>query len=229
MKGNASRAVFGLLIVALGCLVFAKNAGYIINLSFNGWWTLFIILPCLASMITNGIKMPNTAGLLIGLYFLSREQHWLPRDFEQKFFWAGVLILFGLWVLFGSFSHGSVFHGRASTANTGDFSDRPEYIAIFCGNDIRNNSPELKGAKLTAIFGGLDVNMEDAVPAGNIRIEANAIFGGIDIVAPKNANIVLKGVPIFGGCENAASKPFDPSLPTVTIEAAAIFGGVDVK
>ena len=48
---NFSKILWGIVFITLG-LVIALNALDItdINLFFNGWWTLFIIIPCLIGL-----------------------------------------------------------------------------------------------------------------------------------------------------------------------------------
>lgn len=49
--GNFSKILWGIALIALG-VVIGLNALDIthINLLFRGWWTLFIIIPCLIGL-----------------------------------------------------------------------------------------------------------------------------------------------------------------------------------
>ena len=47
------KTVFGLALIAAGVIGILAFSG-VINLTFSidGWWTLFIIIPCFASLFT---------------------------------------------------------------------------------------------------------------------------------------------------------------------------------
>jgi len=79
-----------------------------------------------------------------------------------------------------------------------------------------------------AYFGGLTVDLRNAVITQNISIDAIAVFGGVDILLPANVTVKLSDNSMFGGCSkhrnNAAA-----DAPTVYVNAVAMFGGVEVK
>lgn len=65
---NFSKILWGIVFVILGIII-ALNALDItnINLFFSGWWTLFIIIPCLIGLFNdeNEEKTGNLVGLII--------------------------------------------------------------------------------------------------------------------------------------------------------------------
>lgn len=63
--------IFGVLLMAAG-VVFALDALDIahINIFFDGWWALFIIVPSLCGLVTSRDKTGNLIVLLIGVYLL---------------------------------------------------------------------------------------------------------------------------------------------------------------
>ena len=66
-----TNTVLGALLIALG-VIFALNALEItdIDIFFDGWWTLFIIVPCLMGLFTERKKSGNLIGLAIGVLLL---------------------------------------------------------------------------------------------------------------------------------------------------------------
>ena len=58
-------------------------------------------------------------------------------------------------------------------------------------------------------------------------ITASAIFGGIDIIVPKDVEVKVKSTPIFGGVSNK-SKTKD-AKKVIYVDALALFGSVDIK
>ena len=103
--------------------------------------------------------------------------------------------------------------------------------AVFSGRDIRVDNSEFVGGDLSVIFGGIDLNLKNAVIRKNITIEVKAIFGGIDILMPSNVRVVVDVTPILGGVDNGTRTPLgaDENTPTVFIRGTCLFGGLDVK
>ena len=66
---KTSNVLWGTVLVALG-VVFALNAFDVtdIDVFFDGWWTLFIIVPCVIGIITERDKIGNATGVAIGVF-----------------------------------------------------------------------------------------------------------------------------------------------------------------
>ena len=63
--------ILGIILIAIGA-VFALNALNItdIDIFFDGWWTLFIIVPCTIGLFTEREKTGNIIGIAIGVFLL---------------------------------------------------------------------------------------------------------------------------------------------------------------
>ena len=63
--------IWGVVLVAVGVIV-ALNALDItdIDIFFDGWWTLFIIIPCFIGLFTSKDKYSNVLGLAAGVFLL---------------------------------------------------------------------------------------------------------------------------------------------------------------
>ena len=66
---NVSRITWGIVLVTVGAL-FALNALSItdIDVFFDGWWTLFIIVPCAIGLFTDYDKTGHLIGICIGAH-----------------------------------------------------------------------------------------------------------------------------------------------------------------
>jgi hypothetical protein len=90
----------------------------------------------------------------------------------------------------------------------------------------------LQGAWLTAIFGGITLDLRGARPAREgASVNATVAFGGVDILVPKGWRISVRSTPIFGGLDDKTdhSEPPAPDAPTLHVDALTVFGGVDIK
>lgn len=104
-----------------------------------------------------------------------------------------------------------------------------ECIAIFSGTSLKGRFDAPDHLEAVAIFGGCDIDLREArIPPGGMDIEVNAIFGGVEIRVPGNANLQVHVAGIFGGTEHP---PFRDrhNGPELRIHGAAIFGGVEIK
>ncbi|HZJ77180.1 MAG TPA: LiaF domain-containing protein [Clostridia bacterium] len=258
MKKNITRILFG--ITALGIGAFLLGAAF--NLwelrTFDGWWTLFMIVPAIGSMISTGITFWNSLLLGAGVWLFVFEQNILS---ERQFRIIGLSVLFlafGAWLVISSFknnkksnghnvdySHDHSFNSETKSdrqykqTNDGnskkfknanfDTSRSPDYFALFSSGEHINCSPDLVGGSATAVFGGLSIDLTGVNISKNVYFQTNAIFGGVDIYVPTGMRVEVNGMAIFGGCDNLAPSIYDENLPILTIKYFAIFGGVDVK
>lgn len=223
MKKNAGSIIWGLLIIAVG-VAYAGNVLDLwdVKIFFTGWWTLFIIIPCLYSMLHHGPHAANIIGLSIGAILLLQAQDVVPDNTLGKLIFPVMLVGIGVTILLGGKMHRKI----ASKARLGN---KSEYSAVFGGQEIKMIHELLSTLELTAIFGGLSVDLSDAIISEDSVIEANAIFGGVDIIVPDYVNVKLSSTPIFGGVDCKIPQANTPDAPTLLVSGTAIFGGIDVK
>lgn len=61
----------GVLLVVCGIIYGLEAFGIVnINFSLDGWWTLFIIIPCLEGIFAGKEKTANVFGLILGVLLL---------------------------------------------------------------------------------------------------------------------------------------------------------------
>ena len=102
-------------------------------------------------------------------------------------------------------------------------------FAAFSGQDIRFDNEIFKGAELTAVFGGIKLDLRNAVFESDTVINACCIFGGADILLPDNVNIKVNSNSLFGGIDNKKHQNSNDNQYTVYLNGTCIFGGIDVK
>jgi hypothetical protein len=103
-------------------------------------------------------------------------------------------------------------------------------IAIFGGTDFRGAWRAPRKLNSLCLFGGIKIDLRKAlIPEEGLTIVCACAFGGVEVVAPPDINLVVRGMGIFGGFDRPNNEIDDPMAPTVVIEGIALFGGVDVK
>lgn len=220
--------LWGVVLIALG-LIFGLNAMGIadINIFFDGWWTLFIIVPCFIGIFKDNEKTGNVIGLLIGIALLLCCQNILDFDVVWKLFIPVVLVVIGLSFIFKDAIGGKV-NKKIKELNK-NRKENGECCAAFSGQNLKFDGEEFKGKDLTAIFGGIECDLRRAIITSDQVINATAIFGGIDIFVPDNVKVKVQSTSIFGGASDKNKNVVAEDSHTLYINATCIFGGVDVK
>lgn len=221
-KGNL---IWGIILIVVGIIIGLNSLGIAnINIFFDGWWTLFIIIPSLADIIKRPNKASNYGWLVLGIVLLLCAQDILKFEVIGKLIFPAILVFIGLSLLFKD-KVGKKVKEKIKTLNEEELE---EYYATFSGQEINKAGEVFNGASLNAIFGGIDLKLQDAKIQKDILINATAVFGGIDIIVPSNVNVKVQSTSIFGGTDNKITKQTE-NLPTIYVKAFCLFGGVDIK
>ncbi len=220
--------LWGLVFIIVG-LILAGNALGItnINIFFDGWWTLFIIIPCFIGLFKENEKTGNIIGLLIGIALLLCCQNYLDFDTIWKLLVPAILVAIGISFIFKD-TINSKLNKEIKKLNENK-KGQNEYCATFAGQDVRFDNEEFKGTDLTAVFGGVKCDLRKAIINEDTVINCSAIFGGIEIFIPENVNIKIKSTPIFGGVSDKAVHANKEAVHTIYINSTCVFGGVDIK
>ena len=220
--------LWGLVFIALG-LVLGLNAMGIteINIFFRGWWTLFIIVPSFIELFRSTNKMWSIIWFVIGIVLLLCAQNILSFSLIGKLIFPFILVMIGISIIFkDTFNKKVAEKIRNLNSNKGELD---EFCATFGSQQSDFSGQEFNGANLDAVFGSVELDISKAIIKKDQVINANAIFGGIEIRVPTGVNIKVKSTPIFGGVSNKAKTDYQESSPTIYINGVAMFGGVEIK
>ena len=104
---------------------------------------------------------------------------------------------------------------------------------IFSGTKRRIDSQEFEGGKLTAVFGGVELDLRDAdTKLDEMVLHVDAIFGGIEIRIPETWEVDPQITSILGGYDDKTVAPQlngDQPPPVLIVRGSAVFGGVNLK
>lgn len=221
--------LWGIVLIIVG-LILGLNALDIthINIFFDGWWTLFIIVPCFIGLFNEKDKTGNIIGLFIGIVLLLCAQNLLRFDIVWKLAIPTILVIIGVSIIFKN-NLNSKFNNEIEKINQNSNKDN-EYCSTFSSQDVSFENQEFKGTNLTAVFGGVKCDLRKAVINEDQVINCSAIFGSIEIIPSEEINIKVKSNSIFGGVSNERkNKEINKDLKTVYINAMCLFGGVSIK
>ena len=225
MKKTGS-VLWGIVLIAAG-VVLALNVFNItdIDIFFDGWWTLFIIVPCAIGLFTEREKTGNIIGIAIGVFLLLCCQDILSFSMFWKLLVPAIIVIVGLKMvitgLFGNKANEIMKKLRAEGKIP------KSDCAVFSGCEVNYDGEMFEGAELTAVFGGVDCDLRNAIIEKDCAIQVSAIFGGIDIFVPAGINVKVNSNSIFGGVSNKTA--VHQNAPTIYVTGTCMFGGVEIK
>ncbi|MCL2299047.1 MAG: cell wall-active antibiotics response protein [Firmicutes bacterium] len=220
---------------------------------FAGWWTLLIMAAAVVSMVSHGARFWNcmmlgTAVLLFARlqeFFLLTWRQWWAAEVSMALIALGILLIIHMvrprrelppppaaGVPYDAPPQGAYAAGPAPAGSTPASGESyPTRFALFSSEACRSDCRQLKGGRFSAIFGSVTANLVQADFTEPVTVEANTLFGGVDIITPPGVRVECSGTSIFGGCDAKAitGRPYDPAHPVLTIRYFSVFSGVNVK
>lgn len=354
MRKRISNILWGIVWLVLGLWIAGDMLG-ILHFSpfFEGWWTMFIIVPSALSMIEHKPRSSNIIGLCIGVFFLMSSWNLLTWGMAGRLIWPTVLIVAGAGYLIkrqrigyqeykqvGGGCNGAAWYGGQGSSHYRKFEDdgrnqgfgnsresgyqnsqndgwqqapggqdgyrerndrrneyqgqqeyrgqqtyqsyrqenyqeapnqqnrqsyqnyaggfqgqqpyqgqrqdpseihsveksgsgavqnMPSFTALFSSRNVNYNGDIFDGALVNAVFGGVELDLRNAIFETDVRIDVMSLFGGIEIKVPEYVNVKVDDTPILGGVSNKARLMPMPGAPTIYIRATCILGGLEIK
>lgn len=215
----APQVFLGLVIVAVGVIALLGQLDLVqVSLGelFSTWWPLVVIGLGLAALLTvPRAWVGPTAVILVGLLLqLSRLD--LVQVSIWDFLWPVAIILFGLSLLTRMGSHG-------------DDDDTITCAVIWWGSQRRTTSQAFRGGSLSAIMGGIEVDLRQADIVGRAEISVFALWGGVEIKVPPTWRVRVSGLPLLGGWDDRTVPPVAPDAPELIVHVTTIMGGAEIS
>jgi len=216
--------LWGICFIIVGVIVLLNSLGVAdINIFFKGWWTLFIIIPSFIGLIKDEDKIWSIFFLCLGVALLLVARGIIDMAIIAKCIFPAILIIIGINIIFKDRINLKV-NEKVKELNK---KDADEYYATFSGQKLDFADQAFKGAKLNAIFGGIDLDLRNAEIKQDTVIEVCSVFGGVDIKVPKNVAIKVVSNSIFGGVSNKVKTK--DAKTTIYVKAMCLFGGCDIN
>jgi len=220
MNKHIARIIAGLGIIAIGVAALLGTLNIInINDLFHNWWPLLVIAAGLLMLINDPRQfvwplIVVAAGVLLELRALD-----MLHFNVWQLFWPVVIIAIGL----------SVLINRSGTHKNVNKKDLDTITAILGGSKTASQSKDYKGGDVTAILGGVELDLRGATIKDEAVLNVTAILGGITLQVPEGWIISSKVMPVAGGLDNKTTAPEGKTGPTLIIAGDVVLGGVDIK
>jgi len=201
---NVGRALLGTALVAFGAVLLADTAGLVDAAASvrRGWPLAFVFLGVAQAAVERRISMVSSFLILGGGAALVVTTGVLDAD-VWSLVWPILVIGAGVWLV----------AWRRTPAPTR--ADEISRLVVFAPGRVVSRAAGLRRAEVTTLFSSLSLDLSRARldPAG-ARVSATAIFGQIVVLVPKGWEIQVRGLPIFGGWDDTASRvDVDPGSP----------------
>jgi predicted membrane protein len=220
MNQTIIRIITGIFVIALGigALLDALNLLPFWE-HFGRFWPLLLIIGGILLFLNNYRQyITGIALVLIGTVLQLNSLDIVEVNI-WSLIWPVIIIAVGL----------SIIVNRAGKAGKAvKTQDLDGISAIFAGNETINKSKNYQGGRATAVFGGVSIDLRDAVIKNEATLEVFALCGGIELKIPREWKVKHSVFPILGGVESKAHAD-DDKAPTLYITGTVALGGVEVR
>jgi predicted membrane protein len=221
--------LIGVAIAAIGLIFILGELGLIEPAGFWRYWPLLLIVYGLIKLLTSpygGQRIWGGTVLVVGILFMLSE--WTDIDISWGVIFALAVFALGVRLIWQALT-------RQRDRGPSEDSWMREW-AIFGGGERRNTSKTFRGGELNAAFGGIDVDLRGAViDQQQATLEVLVMFGGIDVFVPRDWEVILQPVALFGGCSDSRSSMEREAQPAtgagkrLVVRGTVLFGGFEVK
>lgn len=224
-----NRVIIGLVLVLAGLFLVIRNTGFfpefIDNVIFS--WQMLLVVIGLVMTIGASEKTGGIIVMAVGGFFM------IPLIFRESFhmynmFWPAVFIIVG--VIFISTKRRG-WGSATSKGVAGD--DYVDIVNVFSGGERQIVSQNFQGGKISAVFGGSELDLTKARLAPGVSVlDIACVFGGATIIVPDDWFVTIEVTPVLGGFSDTRKlnpgRTVDPAKHLL-IKGAVVFGGGEVK
>lgn len=238
-----SRLWTGIAILLVGVAAFIKATFRELPDWIFSWPMLLIVIGIFSAIRHDFRGIGWFIMILIGCAFLAGNI--IPDLHMRRYIWPIGIIAVGIFL---------IMRPRSRSCQSGYMNDRKnrdssgiedatvinetnhskddfiEATTVFGGVNRNIVSKNFKGGDIVVLFGGSELNFNQADMQEESVINFTIIFGGAKLIVPSNWSVKTDLTPIFGGVEdkrsyNATGTP----EKTLVLRGTVLFGGIDIK
>jgi hypothetical protein len=243
------RVVGGLILVGVGAVLLLRNIGMehlVPNWLFS--WPMILILVGIFSGFKHNFRN-NTWLILIAIGGFFLVSDYMPELGLKPLFWPIIIIGAGiLFIVRPGRSEWLDFKNDLSTKkwpSQPDISlhssptdvpgDRSDYLfvrSIFSGIVKNVVSKNFQGGTISCVFGGAEIDFNQADINGTVTIKLEIVFGGAKIVLPPHWAVQNEMDGFFHGIDDKRKFNPDASInpgKVLVLKGSVVFGGVEIR
>ncbi len=235
-SGRRSAVGFALWVLLIGILLLCKS---LCSWEVGFWslaWPSFLLM--LGLFGGKKITLSGLCFVLLGGYFLVDNLGFMPAFLSDKILWPGLVILFGLSLLFDALRKPK--KPKFSVTHKGGNSKNTEWI---CHNDAHSfecglsfgehtyyaNVEMLEEGEASVNFGELTVDLSGcATVAPHCDLDLSCTFGELTLLVPRRFAVEYDNSTAFGTID-IHGQPDSAPQGVIHLDASASFGAITVK
>lgn len=236
------RVVVGLLIVAFGLALTLDELGVMNAGELIHYWPFGVVAVGIANLLDQDRSKRTFGWILTGVGALLVTENFFHVDIDVWRFWPVAIVVFGLMIVYramrprpegvegpGYTIAGGTSEQGAPGNKAGSMQQVISDFVMWSGIQRRVASPAFRRADLTAIMGGVELDLRQAgTENGTAIIDVFVLWGGIEIIVPPDWAVSNEITPIMGGAEDGSTGT-QQSKHRLIVTGVVIMGGVDIK
>jgi predicted membrane protein len=227
-SGSYHGIIWGAVILGVGVFLLLDHMGVLSVGNLWRFWPILMIVGGVVNLLEPG-KRPWGVFLIAAGGLFQLDTLGIIR-FRWSEFWPLLIIAAGAMMIWNSMT------ARRLAGTVGAQSEM-NATAIFGGVERRMTARDFRFARISAVFGGVELDFHDADMEGQEAIlEINVVFGGVEIRVPDNWRVEARNQTVFGGFTDStrggvasAADPAAPNQKSLIITGSAVFGGIEIK
>lgn len=238
-----SRLWTGIIILFIGMAALVKASFRELPDWMFSWPMLLIVIGFFSGFKDGFRGIGWFIMIMLGGAFLAG--HIIPDLHLRRYIWPMAIIAVGIMLILRPRSRGwhSDFRSEKKIKNDAGIEEATvvdetkyskedfiEATTVFGGVNRNVVSKNFKGGDIVVLFGGSELNFNQADMQEEAVLSFTVIFGGAKLIVPANWTVKTELTPIFGGVEDKRS--YNASgIPekTLVLRGTVLFGGIDIK
>ena len=228
------RMVFGVGFIVVGVLALLGNLHIVDTHRLLPYWPLiFVVLGLLHLAKRRCARALPWGGALIALGVALVLRNLGLLQLRMQDLWPLLLIFGGVCVIAKGFlpprerhRHWREHHGLPPPVT--EHGNQVLTTVIMSGSALRNDAQDFQGGELTAVMGGVELDLRQASMQSEAVLRVFALMSGVVVRVPQDWSIQIKSAPILGGLEDKTVPPMQASKRLI-IEGDIIMSGIEIK
>ncbi|MBN2344320.1 MAG: hypothetical protein JXX29_05265 [Deltaproteobacteria bacterium] len=219
-------------LMLFGGAFLAEHLGYLGGISA---WKLWPIILLWGGLVKIGARRSGggfTGGLVllaVGATVLAHNFGYV--DLRWSLVWPVLLLIFGVLIFTATLRTPS--KKRKKSADEITTTNTFESRLLMAGREDEIHSKEFERADVSAVMGGLELDMRNAEIKGEEAVlHVKLVMGGMELWIPEHWEVISRCSPVMGGIENKTRRHvIDSETPPkrLIIEGSIVMGGIEIR
>lgn len=228
-----SRIISGVALLAFAIVWVLELTG-IISITLEGWWTVFVIVPCFIAIFNSNNKSVPLTGFGVGILLLLCTRNVIPWYDFWKYIICLVAVIWGISLIFSRKSWFGVKELDRHTVNElkqiNQDGRQIRQVNVSFGKQIFEFAGQrFEGADVQTSFGftALDLRSADILDGAVVNVECS--FGGMEIRVDRDVCVKTAVDTAFAGVESQCNLQPCDGVKTLYVKGKCSFGGIEIK